>query len=432
MSLARVLIVAGSDSGGGAGIQADIKTVAMLGGHPMTAVTALTAQNTLGIQEIMPVPAEFVVKQMRACIEDIGVDAVKVGMIGSGETACAVADVLEKFALPTVFDPIMVATTGSMLADESTIAAFSRLMSLATVVTPNLPELAALGGEQALTARGITVLIKGGHCDGPELIDRLVSPNGELGLWADTRIDTPHHHGTGCTLASGIAVGVAQGLDLVSSVARARDFVRAALRNAPALGRGNGPVGHSAQADAPWQVRARPCHAGDDGSHIDIRPGRPSDVPLILELILGLAAYYREAEAVRITADTLYDLLFGGKRCAYAILAEEGGAVVGIALWFLTFSTWTGQSTLYLEDLFVRESHRGAGVGARLMRALAQAARDHGCGRMDWAVLDWNADAKRFCSVMGGVAQAGWEPWRMDLQALRALAERDDDQLGES
>ncbi len=144
--IARVLIVAGSDSGGGAGIQADIKTVTMLGGHAMTAITALTAQNTLGVQGVMPVPADFVVQQMRSCIEDIGVDAVKIGMIGSAATAHAVADVLDCLDVPIVFDPVMIATSGSVLADADTIAAFGRLMTIAAVVTPNLPELAALGG----------------------------------------------------------------------------------------------------------------------------------------------------------------------------------------------------------------------------------------------------------------------------------------------
>src|SRR6185369_10070325 len=143
----RILVVAGSDSGGGAGIQADIKTVTMLGGHAMTAITALTAQNTLGVQAVMPVPAEMVLAQMDSVIGDIGVDAVKIGMIGSAQTAHAVAERLEQLAVPIVFDPVMVATSGSVLADAATIAAFERLMRIASVVTPNIPELAALGGE---------------------------------------------------------------------------------------------------------------------------------------------------------------------------------------------------------------------------------------------------------------------------------------------
>ncbi len=243
MTIARVLIVAGSDSGGGAGIQADIKTVTMLGGHALTAVTALTAQNTLGVQGVLPVPPEFVVQQMRSCLDDIGADAVKIGMVGSAAVTHAVADVLEGLDVPVVFDPVMVATSGSVLADAETIAGFERLMRLATLVTPNLPELAALGGEDAVRAFGPALMIKGGHADGPEVIDRLVEPDGTETRWSNPRIDTPHTHGTGCTLASGIATGLAQGMGLPQSVERAIRFVRASLEAAPGLGQGHGPMG---------------------------------------------------------------------------------------------------------------------------------------------------------------------------------------------
>src|SRR5687768_983329 len=172
----RILIIAGSDSGGGAGIQADIKTVTMLGGHAMTAITAITAQNTLGVQAVMPVPAEMVVAQIDSVVSDIGVDAVKIGMIGSAETAHAVAGRLEQLAVPIVFDPVMVATSGSVLADPATIGAFHRLMRIASVVTPNLPELEALGGEAAVLAYGCHLLAKGGHSEGSEIVDRLISP----------------------------------------------------------------------------------------------------------------------------------------------------------------------------------------------------------------------------------------------------------------
>ena len=149
MTVARVLIIAGSDSGGGAGIQADIRTVTLLGGHAMTAITAITAQNTLGVQGVHPVPTDMVIGQMESVISDIGVDAVKIGMIGSAQTAAAVAERLAMLeGVPIVFDPVMVASSGSVLADEATVAAFERLMALATVVTPNIPELAALGGEE--------------------------------------------------------------------------------------------------------------------------------------------------------------------------------------------------------------------------------------------------------------------------------------------
>jgi hydroxymethylpyrimidine/phosphomethylpyrimidine kinase len=241
----RVLIIAGSDSGGGAGIQADIKTVTMLGGHAMTAVTAVTAQNTIGVQAVHPIPTGMVVAQIESCIGDIGVDAIKIGMIGSAETANAVAGLLEGLGVPIVFDPVMVATSGAPLADAPTIAAFARLVARATVVTPNLPELAALGGEALLAARA-AVLVKGGHAEGEQLTDRLVDASGEIARWSDLRIDTRHTHGTGCTLASAIAVGLGEGMALVDAIARARRFVRAALVAAPGLGAGQGPMGHQA------------------------------------------------------------------------------------------------------------------------------------------------------------------------------------------
>lgn len=245
MSIARVLVIAGSDSGGGAGIQADIKTITMLGGHAMTAVTAITAQNTLGVQAVHMIPTDIVVAQMTSVIADIGVDAVKIGMIGSAATAHAVADVLEAADfLPVVFDPVMVATSGSVLADADTIAAFDRLMRLAVLVTPNLPELAALGGEGAVLATGAALLAKGGHAEGALVVDRLVVEGREM-TWSDMRIDTRHAHGTGCTLASGIATGLAQGMTLEAAIGRAIDFVRAALKAAPGIGGGHGPMGHA-------------------------------------------------------------------------------------------------------------------------------------------------------------------------------------------
>ncbi len=240
----RVLVIAGSDSGGGAGIQADIKTVTMLGGHAMTAVTAITAQNTLGVQGVHPVPAEFVVRQMRSVLDDIGADAVKIGMIGSAQTAHAVADVLERLDVPIVFDPVMVATSGSVLADAETIGAFERLMRIASVTTPNLPELEALGGEEAMLARTSALLVKGGHGGGEHVEDRLVTEQGEW-TWTNRRLDTAHTHGTGCTLASGIAAGLAAGKPMEVAVEQAIDFVRSALAAAPGLGGGHGPLGHA-------------------------------------------------------------------------------------------------------------------------------------------------------------------------------------------
>ena len=244
MTIARILIIAGSDSGGGAGIQADLKAVTLLGGHGMTAITAITAQNTLGVQGVHPVPTDMVLAQMDSCISDIGVDAVKIGMIGSAQTAMAVAERLAQLdGVPIIFDPVMVATSGSLLADAATIAAFERLMAIATLVTPNLPELAALGGEDAVLRHGCALLAKGGHGDGAMLTDSLLDGAGEVATWTDPRIDTRHTHGTGCTLASAIATGLGQGMALTAAVERARAYVRTALTLAPGLGGGHGPMG---------------------------------------------------------------------------------------------------------------------------------------------------------------------------------------------
>ncbi len=239
----RILIIAGSDSGGGAGIQADIKTVTMLGGHAMTAITAITAQNTLGVEAVMPVPTAMVIAQIDAVLADIGADAVKIGMIGSAETAMAVADRLARETMPVVFDPVMIATSGAALADDATIAAFTALMTRATVITPNLPELAALGGLEAVMAHGCAVLEKGGHSDGEMVVDRLYEHGEMIAEWDAPRIDTTSTHGTGCTLASAVATGLAQGLPLEAAIGRARDFVRLALLGAPGLGKGHGPMG---------------------------------------------------------------------------------------------------------------------------------------------------------------------------------------------
>jgi len=255
---ARILIIAGSDSGGGAGIQADIKTVAMLGCHPMTAVTAVTAQNTLGVDAIHPIPAEVVLAQMDAVIGDIGVDAVKIGMVGSAFAAKQVAArLLELKALqpdlPIVFDPVMVATSGGVLADDATIAAFGRLMDVATIATPNMPELKRLTSEEdpvaaalhLVSEHGCAVLIKGGHDEGDALADALIETD-NMTSWQGQRIDTMSTHGTGCTLATAIAVFLAQGSTLADAVARAREFVRVALHEAPGLGQGSGPIGQAA------------------------------------------------------------------------------------------------------------------------------------------------------------------------------------------
>lgn len=242
---ARILTIAGSDCSGGAGIQADLKTIAMLGAYGMSAITAITAQNTTGVFAVEALSPEMVGAQIDACVADIGVDAIKIGMLGSAAIAHVVADRLERLAVPVVFDPVMIATSGGILADADTIAAFDRLMALAALTTPNLPELAALGGEAAVLAKTDAVLIKGGHGNGDLLTDRLVLGHQQT-LWTSPRIATRHTHGTGCTLASAIATGLGQGLPLPDAVARARDFVRAALLAAPGFGAGHGPLGHQA------------------------------------------------------------------------------------------------------------------------------------------------------------------------------------------
>src|SRR3954451_19181815 len=264
---ARILIIAGSDSGGGAGIQADIKTVTMLGGHAMTAVTAVTAQNTLGVNAVHPVPAEMILAQIEAVIADIGVDAVKIGMIGGAFAAEQVAKRLERLkaeqpGIPIVFDPVMVASSGAALADDPTIAAFGRLMDVATIATPNLPELKRLTSEDDPVAaalhlvggHGCAVLIKGGHDEGDALADALIEED-NMTSWQGQRIDTTSTHGTGCTLATAIAFFLADGSSLADAVSRAREFVRVALHDAPVLGQGSGPIG---QANVRLDVGAGP------------------------------------------------------------------------------------------------------------------------------------------------------------------------------
>lgn len=263
MTIARILIIAGSDSGGGAGIQADIKTVTLLGGHAMTAITALTAQNTLGVTAVHAVPADMVIAQIDAVAGDIGVDAIKIGMIGSAEIVERVADRLGQPDLadvPLVFDPVMIATSGSRLADEATIAAFGRLMRRATVSTPNLDELGALSGGRPMSEAEIAeaaarvigegsgaILATGTGVEPDALTDLLFEPGAdEHRSWSAGLIDTIHDHGTGCTLASAIATGLGQGMALPDAIARARDFVRAALLAAPGLGQGHGPMGYRA------------------------------------------------------------------------------------------------------------------------------------------------------------------------------------------
>ena len=245
MAIPRILSIAGSDSSGGAGIQADIKTITVLGGYAMSAITVITAQNTLGVSAVEVLSSELVAAQIDACIGDIGVDAVKLGMLGSPEIAAVVADRIASLNVPVVFDPVMVATSGAALADADTIAAFERLMQLATLTTPNVAELAALGGHDGMAARGVAYLAKGGDSEGERIEDVLVFPGEAPLVMAGARIHTRHTHGTGCTLSSAIATYLGKGLPLPEAVDRARLFVRSALRAAPGFGQGSGPLGHA-------------------------------------------------------------------------------------------------------------------------------------------------------------------------------------------
>ncbi|VWX53553.1 bifunctional hydroxymethylpyrimidine kinase/phosphomethylpyrimidine kinase [Novosphingobium sp. 9U] len=242
----RILSIAGSDSSGGAGIQADIKTITMLGGFAMTAITAITAQNSLGVTAVQALSPEMVAAQIDACVSDIGVDAVKIGMLGSAAIANVVADWLEGLGVLVVFDPVMVATSGAVLADADTVAAFERLMKLAVLTTPNVPELQALGGAEAMATRGVVYLAKGGDEPGEVVHDRLVRPGTKPLDWRAPRIETQHSHGTGCTLSSAIATELGRGVALVPAIEAGRAFVRAALEAAPGFGTGHGPMGHQA------------------------------------------------------------------------------------------------------------------------------------------------------------------------------------------
>ena len=260
--LGRVLIIAGSDSGGGAGIQADIKTVTMLGGYAATAITALTVQNTLGVTAVHAAPLEIVEAQARAVLDDIGADAIKTGMLGDAATVALVARLLDEAGLPAVIDPVMVAKGGaSLLAGDAVAMVRERLVPRAALLTPNAPEAEALtgfavastddlrrAGEALLAAGARAVLMKGGHVPGERVVDILMTPAGET-LFGGPRIKTRHTHGTGCTLASACATGLAQGLGLTAAVARAWDYVHQAMLGAPGLGRGHGPLDHG------WPLR---------------------------------------------------------------------------------------------------------------------------------------------------------------------------------
>ena len=258
----RVLVIAGSDSGGGAGLQADIKAITMLGGFAATAVTAVTVQNTLGVSGVLTMPPDLIEAQVRAVLDDIGADVIKTGMLGDAATVERVADLLDAYRIPAVIDPVMVAKGGqALLADAAVQTLASRLLPRATLLTPNAPEAAALTGLPvettddlrragiALLRRGAAaVLMKGGHIRGDRVVDLLITLDGET-AFEGARIETRHTHGTGCTLASAVAAGLARGLPLVTAVADAHAYVAEAIRRAPGLGAGHGPLDHG------WPLR---------------------------------------------------------------------------------------------------------------------------------------------------------------------------------
>jgi|SRR5579871_4754655 len=257
----RVLVVAGSDSGGGAGIQADIKSITAFGAYAATAITALTAQNTLGVQAVHMPPLDFIEQQIAVVMDDIGADVVKIGMLGDAATIEVVSDALQRHApgVPVVLDPVMVATSGArLLADDALGMLIRRLLPMARVITPNLPEAEALAdmaipdvaamrrATAALLKLGVpAVLLKGGHLPGEQLVDLLATSDG-IEVFSAPRIASRNTHGTGCTLASGIAACLAQGASLPEAVRRARDYVRAAIATAPGFGKGHGPLNHAA------------------------------------------------------------------------------------------------------------------------------------------------------------------------------------------
>ena len=264
MSLGRVLIIAGSDSGGGAGIQGDIKAVTVLGGYAATAITAITVQNTLGVHGVYPLPLPLIRDQARAVLDDIGADAIKTGMLGSVDVVECVAALLDSSTAPAVIDPVMIAKGGASLLDERAIDTVRRLMiPRAALLTPNAPEAEALtglsvedldgqrrAGEALLKLGARAVLMKGGHVPGDTVTDLLLTPTGET-LLEGPRVETTSTHGTGCTLASACAAGLAKGLPLQQAVAEAWAYVAEAIRQAPGLGKGHGPLDHG------WPLRDR-------------------------------------------------------------------------------------------------------------------------------------------------------------------------------
>lgn len=266
--MGRVLIIAGSDSGGGAGIQADIKATSALGAYAATAITALTAQNTLGVHGVMPVPLDFLDRQIGVVLGDIGADCIKTGMLHDSGVIETVLAAVNRDApdVPMVVDPVMVAKGGAaLLQDEAVVTLRNSLLPRAALLTPNVPEAEALAGRALAGAADMedlaralldlgpkAVLLKGGHMDGAVVRDLLITQAG-IRIFENQRIDTPHTHGTGCTLASAIAAGVANGLALEDAVDQAEAYLHEAIRTAPGLGGGHGPVNHLHTVRPDWR-----------------------------------------------------------------------------------------------------------------------------------------------------------------------------------
>jgi hydroxymethylpyrimidine/phosphomethylpyrimidine kinase len=274
---ARVLSIAGSDSGGGAGIQADLKTFSALGCYGMTAITAITAQSTLGVSAIHGVPPEVLRAQIRAVLDDIGADAIKIGMLHSPEVVAVVAQALDDYRIPhVVLDPVMVATSGDRLMAQETVQVLVKeLFHRATLITPNLDEAELLlgrpitraaefeGATRDLLALGApAVLLKGGHLASDEIVDVLATGNGHTQRWASPRIASRNVHGTGCTLSSAIAAHLALGISLPQAVAESRGYVLASIAAGAAVhtGAGHGPLNH---AHAPLAMRLLPIGKGE-------------------------------------------------------------------------------------------------------------------------------------------------------------------------
>lgn len=271
--LGRVLIIAGSDSGGGAGMQADLKTLTALGAYGASAITALTVQDSEAVHEVWPVPPEVLRRQIEVALADPGADAVKIGMLGDVAAVAVVCEVLGQaaHAFPIVLDPVMVASSGRCLLTGAAIALLKeRLLARAALLTPNVPEAEALLGVSitdldgmraaaaALCAWGVpAVLLKGGHLAGERVVDLLVTRH-EVLTFTAPRVATRHTHGTGCTLASAVAAGLAQGMALAPAVARAHAYVQQAIAGAPGFGRGHGPLNHAVTVERRWLAASDP------------------------------------------------------------------------------------------------------------------------------------------------------------------------------